>query len=104
MAVLAIFTGKGFTKAMYEKLRPEVQWETNLAPGGMFHVSAFDDNGDIHVADVWESAEAMNDFVGTRLIPGFQKVGIPMPDVSVFPVHNVNLYPATQRFLLRQAT
>ena len=103
MAVLAIFTGVGFTKTMYESLRPEVKWESNLAPGGLFHVSGFDDQGNLHVADVWESTEAMNAFVTTRLAPGMQRLGIPMPQVSVFPVHNINLYAAAQKFLLRQA-
>ena len=101
MAVLAIFTGKGFTKAMYEALRPEVKWETNLAPGGLLHASAFDANGDIHVADVWESEEQMNAFVGSRLIPGFQKLGVPMPEVNVYPVHNVNVYPDAARYMLK---
>ena len=101
MAVLAIFTGKGFTKSMYEALRSEVKWETSLAPGGLFHACGFDTAGDLHVADVWESEEQMNAFVSTRLIPGFEKLGIPVPDVSVFPAHNVNVYPAAHRFALK---
>ena len=101
MAVLAIFTGTGFTKQMYEALRPEVNWETDRAPGGLIHVAGFDEHGNCHVADVWESADAMNAFVGTRLAPAMQKLKIPMPQVSVFPVHNANLYPAAQKFLLK---
>jgi hypothetical protein len=101
MAVLAIFTGVGITKQMYDALRPEVKWETELAPGGLLHACAFDDAGDLHVADVWESAEAMNEFVSTRLMPAMQKLGIPAPSVSVFPVHNVNVYPAATKYLLK---
>jgi hypothetical protein len=101
MALLAIFSGKGFTKAMYEALRSEVKWETNLAPGGLLHACGFDENGDIHVTDVWESEAQMNAFVTERLIPGFQKVGAPMPQVNVFPLHNANVYPAAQRFALK---
>lgn len=101
MAVLAIFTGKGFTKQMYEALRPEIKWETNLAPGGLLHAAGFDARGDIHVADVWESEEQMNAFVTGRLVPGFKKLGIPMPEVTIFPAHNVNVYPAAKRFLLK---
>ncbi|TAK15008.1 MAG: hypothetical protein EPO35_08665 [Acidobacteria bacterium] len=101
MAVFAVFTGKGFTKQMYEALRVEVKWETRLAPGGLFHVCGFDAAGDLHVADVWESEEQMNAFVGTRLVPAFQKLGIPMPEVSVFPAHNVNVYPGASRFALK---
>ena len=55
MAILAIFTGVGFTKQMYDALRSEVKWETQLAPGGLIHASGFDDAGNLHVADVWNS-------------------------------------------------
>jgi hypothetical protein len=101
MAVLAIFTGKGFTKQMYEALRSEVKWETELAPGGLLHACGFDEAGDLHVADVWDSEDRMNEFVRQRLIPGFQKLGIPIPEVSVFPAHNVNVYPEAKRFALK---
>jgi len=101
MAVLAVFTGQGFTKKMYEALRSEVKWETNLAPGGLLHACGFDSDGNLHVADVWESDEQMNEFVTKRLVPGFQKLGIPIPEVKVIPVHNVNVYPDARRFLLK---
>jgi hypothetical protein len=101
MAVLVIFSGEGFTKQMYESLRPEVKWETNLAPGGLVHACGFDGAGNLHVADVWESEDAMNAFVGTRLIPGFNKLGIPIPSVSIFPLHNLNVYPDAKKFLLK---
>lgn len=82
-------------------MRPEVKWETNLAPGALLHACGFDEKGDLHVADVWDSPEAMNEFVNTRLILAMKKLGIPPPDVSVFPVHNVNVYPDAQEFLLK---
>ena len=101
MAVLAVFTGAGFTRQMYESLRSVVQWETRLAPGGLVHASAFDEGGDLHVADVWNSPEEMNEFVTQRLIPGFQKLNIPMPQVQVFPLHNLNVYPAAVKYQLK---
>ena len=63
--------------------------------------SCFDEQGNIHSADVWESVDAMNTFVGTRLAPAMQKLKIPMPEVVVFPAHNANLYPAAQRYMLK---
>lgn len=95
MAVLAIFTGKGFTKEMYESLKPEVNWETNHPDGAIFHAAAFDNEGNIHVADVWESGEKTNAFVGGRLMPAFQKLDIPAPEVNVYPAHNINAYSET---------
>lgn len=101
MAVLAIFTSNGITKQMYEALRPEVKWETKHPPGALLHACAFGEKGDLHVADLWESAEAMNEFVSSRLGPAMQKLGIPPPAVSVFPVHNINMYPAANQFVLK---
>ena len=37
MAIIAIFTGSGFTKEMYERLRQEVGWETEPIDGWMMH-------------------------------------------------------------------
>lgn len=93
MPILAIFYGQGFTKDMYEALRKEVKWEQRLADGGVFHAAGFDKSGDIHVADVWESEEAMNNFVSNRLAPAFQKLNIPMPKVDIYPAHNINVHP-----------
>ncbi len=100
MAVLAIFTGKGITREMYEALRKEVKWESHHAAGGVMHACGFDAAGDLHVADVWESEEAMGAFVSTRLLPAMKKLGVPPPEVTTFPAHNVNIYPNTRKYLL----
>ena len=54
MAIMAIFTGKGFTKDMYERLRQEVEWETQPIAGWMMHVVCFDESGDIRMVNIWE--------------------------------------------------
>ena len=101
MRVLVIFTGKGLTKQMYESLRPEVKWETDHPAGIFLHACGFDDSGDLHVVDVWESVEALNAFVTTRLMPAMQKLGFPPPEPAVIPLHNLNLFPAAQQFLVK---
>ena len=100
MAVLAVFTGTGITRGMYETLRKEVKWESSHPDGAILHACAFDDSGDLHVADVWESPEAMNEFVERRLVPAMRKHGVPPPSVEVYPVHNTNIYPGAERFRL----
>jgi hypothetical protein len=100
MAILAIFTGKGITKQMYDSLRPEANWEKNPPAGAQFHACSFDDKGDLHVADVWESPEAMNQFVNSRLVPAMKKLNIPPPAVEVYPLHNMNVYAAADRYRL----
>jgi hypothetical protein len=98
--VLAIFTGD-ITKDQYEALRKEVHWEDKLPPGAMLHVAAFDETGNLHVADVWESVDALNAFVGERLMPAFQKLKLNPPNVNVSPTHNINAYSAIMRYQLR---
>ena len=97
MAVLAIFTGN-ISKSQYEALRKEVNWEKQQPEGGVFHAASFDDSGNIHVADIWESAEAMDTFVEKRLISAMQKLQIAPPDVVVFPVHNINAYKSIEKY------
>ncbi len=101
MAILAIFTGKGVTKEKYERLRKEIGWERNVAPGSIFHIAGFDEKGDAHVADVWASPEQLNQFVNSRLMPAFKKLNVPPPTVEVFPAHNVNAFPAIDQFKVK---
>lgn len=96
MAILAIFTGN-ISKSQYEALRKEVNWEGQQPQGGIIHAASFDDSDRIHVADVWESADAMNAYVGQRLIPAFKKLGVAPPEVVVYPVHNLNAYKLIEK-------
>ena len=100
MAVLAIFTGDGFTKDMYDQLIKELNLKENNPDGGVFHVSSFDEQGNIHVADVWESSETMNAFVENKLVPLMQKNGVPVPKVEVFPAHNVLAYKTVEKYIV----
>jgi len=97
MAILVIFQGS-ISKDMYEALRKEVQWESNPAPGGVLHAAGFDEAGDIHVADIWESEQDLNNFVSSQLAPAMQKLNIPMPEVKVYPAHNINLFPGADKY------
>jgi hypothetical protein len=101
MAILAIFHAVGATADMYQALRREVAWETQHPVGGMFHAAAVDEQGDVRVADVWESAEALQAFVEQRLMPAMIKLGVPPPQVSVYPTLNINALPAIEPHILR---
>jgi len=96
MPILAIFTGN-MTTDQYGALRKEVNWEGDQPAGGIFHAASFDDAGRIHVADVWESSDAMNAFVETRLAPAFKKLGIEPPEVAVRKAHNINAYRSIEK-------
>jgi hypothetical protein len=77
------------TPEQYEELRKVVNWEGDQPPGGLSHVMAFDESG-AHVNDTWESAELLQTFLDSRLMPGVQKVGIQgQPNVVVMEAHAV---------------
>ena len=99
MAILAIFTGKGVTSDMYDALKAEVDWVHQQPQGAISHTASFDEAGDAHVADVWASPEALDHFVNTRLAPAMQRLNIPLPDVTVYPVHNIDAYSGVQQFI-----
>lgn len=101
MAVLAIFRGPGITQAMYQSLRTEVDWETRNPAGAIFHAATIDEKGDLHVADMWESAELMNAFFAERLLPAMQKLHIPPPSVEVYPVINATAYRGVERYIVK---
>ena len=97
MPVLALFTGK-LTKEQYDVLRTEVDWEHKQPVGGVFHAASFDDAGNVHVADVWESAEALNAFAQSALMPAFARNNIAPPSVSVYPTHLVQAYMGVDKY------
>jgi hypothetical protein len=98
MAILAIVTGRGVTAAMYDALRKQVNWEADHPAGGVFHAAGLDANGDLHVADVWDSQAAFEAFVSGRLGPAFGKLGIPPPTHETFELHNATAYAAVDRY------
>ena len=95
MAIIAIFKGKGFTKDMYERLRQEVGWETEPIDGWMMHAVRFDESGELHMINIWESTEKMEEGFVSRLMSVMQRIGIPAPQVEVYPAHNVNVFTTT---------
>lgn len=97
MAVLALFTGK-LTTEQYDVLRREVDWENQHPAGGVFHAASFDEMGNVHVADVWESPDDLNAFAEKALMPAFAKHGIAPPAVSVFPTHKVIAYASVEKY------
>lgn len=93
--IAMLMTWKEITPELYDQAREIVGWERDPAPGGLFHVAGFDEHG-LHMTDVWESAEAFNTFVRTRLNPGITQIGdYGQPDVEIVPVHRL-FTPASQ--------
>lgn len=96
MAVMLVMDWEGVTPEQYDQAKELVNWEGDPAPGGIYHASGFDEAG-LHVVDIWESAEDFQRFVGERLTPGVQQLGIAgQPEVRIYPIHDLFApgYPA----------
>lgn len=102
MAIMCIFTGKGFTQQMYEQIRKDIDWEHNHPRGEIFHAVGFDKSGDIHVTDIWESEEDFDNFLDSKLKPALEKINAPMPIGGVYPIHNVNVFPGMDSYKIKQ--
>ena len=103
MAILALINADGVTKEIYEQLRKDVNWERNHPEGGMFHVAAFRGDNETRVVDIWNSEQDWNNFVQTRLTPVLQRMNIPAPAAEIFQIHNINVFPAAERYRVAQA-
>ncbi len=99
LPILVIFRGDNITKQMYESLRKELDWEHNQPPGAIFHAAAFDNLGNtLHVADVWESEEDLNDFFSGRLMPSMRDNKIPEPKREIHRINDVSAFPGIDKF------
>jgi hypothetical protein len=67
----------------------------------MVHIASFDEKDVLHVVDVWESQELMDNFVKTQLAPAMQKLNIPFPKVEIYPVHNMDAYSGIEKYILK---
>jgi hypothetical protein len=93
MAIARVFEGKGWTARQYDELIARLAAQLGLAdgksaPGVMFHWAAVTDDG-MRAVDVYESREAADRLVGESIGPIAADLGLPMPDISEFEVHNL---------------
>jgi hypothetical protein len=87
MATIMLMHWREATPDQYDKVRHEVQWDSDVPYGAKLHVCGFADDG-MHVLDVWESAETFNAFFEERIGPAVQEIGIEgQPDVKFFEMH-----------------
>jgi hypothetical protein len=93
MAVLMIMNWPEATREIYEKLRAEVDWVSMRPNGANLHMSAFDENGGLHVVDHWDSAEQFQAFIQSQIAPAAQKAGITtQPQVTIVPIAYVDQF------------
>ena len=90
MSIVMYMTWDGATKEQYDAMRNEINWETDLPAGGIYHVASFEGNK-LRITDVWETPEHFNNFIEQKINPAVVKLGIPgQPQVEIYPVHAIN--------------
>ena len=98
MAVLIenVFSA-GVTNELLDAVTDEMGVDAELPPGGIVHVH-FEKDGRAHGVDVWDSVEAYEKFVQSRLVPAMGKVAtargidsskLGEPEVTVTEVHRL---------------
>jgi hypothetical protein len=97
MAILAIFTGDGFTKQMYEEFRKEADWEHNPPTGLILHSVGFDKSGNLRAADIWESEQDLNNYIN-NIKPLMERMNAPMPKGEIIPIHNLNAFQGVNTY------
>jgi len=90
MPVVLISTWSEMTPEQYEQMVELTNWNSDPAPGALLHLAAFED-GELHVVDIWESAEHYQRFIEERVMPLAQAAGMTSgPDVHIYPIHNLS--------------
>jgi quinol monooxygenase YgiN len=88
---------EGTTLEMLDEVTREMHADTDPPTGLVVHTH-FDEGGRTRVVDVWDSQEAYESFLESRLMPAMQKVAAgqgmdmsqaPQPETSFLSVHVV---------------
>ena len=90
MAVAFEMNFKGATLAQYDQVMGLMGLSSGGAtpPGAISHWAAQTDDG-LRVVDVWETAEAFNDFAENQIGPFTAQAGFSgPPEVTSYEVHN----------------
>ena len=86
--VVIVFELAGMTHKEYDAIMDELSAQDKVFVDSRPSHVAFNKDGKWCVVDVWDSAEALNEFVSTTLAPIFLKLGLTPPQPSIYPVHN----------------
>lgn len=89
--VVVIFSSPDMTAKEYEQVWDDLRAAGQQNPKGLIsHVGFAKPEGGWMVVDIWESADAFNEF-GKTLVPIIQKTGRQVPEPQVTPAHYVHV-------------
>jgi hypothetical protein len=87
MAIVVIQAFSGATLEQYDAVTEQLSLGGKSPAGNLFHVAGMAEDG-LRVVEVWESESALHAFLGI-LGPVTQRMGIPPPEVTIFPAHAI---------------
>ena len=61
----------------------------------------FDNSGNLHVADIWDSEQNLNIFITNRIRPALDKMNVPMPKGEIIPIHNAVAFEGIGSFKVK---
>jgi len=98
MAVAVEMTFEGATLDEYDQVCGKIGYEPRGLgeDKGLFHWAAATPTG-LRVVDVWESEDAFQEFVATKLGPVSAELGLAEPDAVILEVHNYLYGPSLGR-------
>ena len=90
MAVMMILDWHGVSIEDYDRVEDEIgiSGDDDAPEGLISHVAAVDEDGEMVIADIWESDEALATFIETKLGPALRKLALPESEPRIMPVHN----------------
>jgi hypothetical protein len=89
MATLMVMEWPGVTVEQYSQVMAILDLDTTPARGAILHIAGMD-GSTLHVVDVWESAEAFEQFQRERLNAAVQEAGISgEPRMQFATIHNI---------------
>jgi len=88
MAVVMAMRWDGVSPEQYDAVMGKLALDEDPPSGGRFHVCGFDGSS-MRVVDVWDSQEAFESMMGSRIQPAVQEVGLEgEPQVEYYDAHN----------------
>ena len=75
----------------YERVRAQVGLGDTTPPGGLIHIAAVGDDGNVRVIEVWETREQAEAF-GDQVRAARERVGVggsEMPAITTLEVHRL---------------
>ena len=93
MAIARVFDGKGWTTDQYDELIKRLADRLGLetgraAEGVLFHWATAADGG-MRAVDVYESREAADRLVSEAIGPIAGEMGLSLPEITEYEVHNL---------------